>query len=313
MIFWKTLEAVGIFLGLGVVGFFLLARRAIAKEALSTLSFLSLDVAVPALVFYDMMEQFSLEKYPNWWVYPLVWLGAFGFLWVLSWVFSFMFASSYRKEVFVSLLYPNAIFIPLILLPSLFPGKPEITVDLFLFTMLFSFFLFQGFGFFYRAQRPMSWNGKKLFPPLVVMLVISLCIHYAGLRMYVPAFLVDVAKRIGVLSIPLLLFVIGGNVYLDRYTTSFLPLRAKVGFVLVKNGVFPLLHLWLLGFVPLSPLFRFFIFLQSALPPVTALPVLVERAGGNRLAVQSFFLWSVGALVVTLPPLLWLYEKVYGV
>lgn len=313
MIFWKTLEAVGIFLGLGVVGFVLLARKAIAKEALSTLSFLSLDVAVPALVFYDMMVQFSLEKYPFWWLYPLVWMGAFGLLWFLSWLFSFFFSITYRKEVFVSLLYPNAIFIPLILLPSIFPEKPGITVDLFLFTVLFSFFLFQGFGFFYGGKKQKSFSLQKLFPPLVVMLVGSLALHYAGLRPLVPGFVIDVVRRIGVLSIPLLLFVIGGNIYLDRHETSTLPLKAKIGFVLVKNMVFPLVHLGIVGLLPLPPLFRFLVFLQSALPPVTALPVLVEREGGNRMVVQSLFLWSVVGLVVTLPVALWVYEMVYGV
>lgn len=313
MIFWKTLEAVGIFLGLGLVGFILLARKAIAREALSTLSFLSLDLAVPALVFYDMMVHFSLEKYPFWWLYPLVWIGAFAFLWFLSWLFSFFFSRVYRKEVFVSLLYPNAIFIPLILLPSLFPEEPGIIVDLFLFTVLFSFFLFQGFGFFYGAKKEKNLNFRKLFPPLVFMLVGSLAIHYAGLRPFVPDFVIDVAKRIGMLSIPLLLFVIGGNIYLDRYEVSILPLKAKIGFVLVKNLVFPLVHLCVVAFLPLPSLFRFFVFLQSALPPVTALPVLVEREGGNRMVVQSLFLWSVVGLVVTLPVALWVYERLYGV
>ncbi|MFN3660832.1 MAG: hypothetical protein ACK4TN_06300, partial [Brevinematales bacterium] len=71
--------------------------------------------------------------------------------------------------------------------------------------------------------------------------------------------------------------------------------------------------LFVVALVPLPPLFRFFVFLQSALPPVTALPVLVEREGGNRMVVQSLFLWSVVGLVVTLPVALWVYERLYGV
>jgi len=312
MVFLKTLEAVGIFLGLGVVGFFLLARKAIPKEALSTLSFLSLDLAIPAAVFYDMMTRFSLQRYPMWWIYPLVWVGSFGVLWLLAKGGSWLFAREYRREVFVSLLYPNALFIPLILLPSLFPDYPGITVDLFLFTLLFSFFLFQGFGWFYGSKRRLSWNVKRLFPPLVVVMLGTLAIFYLGWETLVPSFLVDVSRRVGVLSIPLLLFVIGGNVYLDRHGAAGIPLRAKIGFVVIKNVVFPLMHLVLLGWVPLPPLFRVLIFIQSALPPVTALPVLVEREGGHRTVVQSLFVWSVLALVVTLPLCLWVYDVVYG-
>ncbi|URA10056.1 AEC family transporter [Thermospira aquatica] len=312
MIFWKTLEAVGVFVGLGVVGFFLLARKTIAREALSTLSFLSLDLAVPALVFYDMMNQFSPGRYPLWWVYPLVWVGSFVFLMFLGRIASLFFPSEYRREVFVSLVYPNAIFIPLILLPVLFPENSGITVELFLFTMLFSFFLFPLFGVVYGAKPSQSPTKRRFLPPLVVILVGSLLIHYAGLRSWVPEFLVDLARRIGALSIPLLLFVIGGNVYLDREKGLVLPVGILLRFVLIKNVLFPLVHLGFVSVLPIPPMLKFLVFLQSALPPVTALPVLVERYGGKREVVQAFFLWSVIGMIASLPVALWLYDSIGG-
>ena len=312
MIFWKTLEAVAVFIALGLVGFMLLARKAIAKEALSTLSFLSLDLAVPALVFHDMMVLFNPVAMPYWWVSPLVWLGSFVVLVILARVSVLFFPAESRKEVFVSLVYPNAIFIPLILLPALFPERNEITVELFLFTMLFSFFLFQGFGLFYGSRRKIIFQWKKLFPPLVVILIVSLVIQYAGLQPWVPGIAIDVARRLGALSVPLLLFVLGGNVYIDREVSHKQSFSVVLAFVVVKNILFPLVHLFLVFWLPVSATLKFLVFLQSALPPVTALPVLVEREGGNRSLVQALFLWSVVALVVTLPVWVWVYESIYG-
>jgi len=240
----KTVEAIGIFLGLGFIGFFLLAKKGIAKEALATLSFLSLDLAIPAMVFHDVMVLFSPTKYPKWWIYPLVWLLSFIFLYFLSLLFSFLFSKSYRKEAFVSLLYPNAIFIPLILLPSLFPERPEITVDLFLFTMLYPFFLFQVFPFFYGSKKGFSLRRKRMFPTIVVVLLVSIFIHYLGLRPFVPRFLINIARRVGVISVPLLLFVIGGDIYLDRSQNSHIPVKDKILFVFIKNLAFPVITLF---------------------------------------------------------------------
>ena len=57
--FFSTLEAVATLLVIGVLGFWLVARRVVARDALGTLYPLALNVAMPALVFANIVRNFD--------------------------------------------------------------------------------------------------------------------------------------------------------------------------------------------------------------------------------------------------------------
>ena len=238
-LFFKTFEAVLIFIGLGVVGFWLIAKRSIPKEALTTLSFLAIEISVPALVLFDMLTKFEPLGMSYWWHFPLFWWASFLFLWLISKLFSFLFPKEFREEAKVSLLYPNAIFIPLILLPSIFPEVEDIEVKLFLFTMFFPFVLFNIFGFFYKNSKgKFNFSLSKTFHPIVSFTIFAIIIKYLNWSNFIPSFFIDIIKRLGVLAIPLLVFVIGGNFYLERKAILGFPKKYIALFVLIKNIFF---------------------------------------------------------------------------
>jgi hypothetical protein len=47
--------------------------------------------------------------------------------------------------------------------------------------------------------------------------------------------------------------------------------------------------------------------MQSAVPPVTAVPLLVERAGGNHTIVNQFILVSFLCSLITIPAIISLF------
>ena len=74
-IFFSILESVGVLLGLGALGFYIIGKRIMPGNVLGFLSPLALDIALPCLIFVSIIQNFSLEKFPDWWKAPLWWIG----------------------------------------------------------------------------------------------------------------------------------------------------------------------------------------------------------------------------------------------
>ena len=73
-VFIVVLESVLILLGIGFIGFWITQRKILPESALSFLSRLAIDIALPSVVFASIMVNFSPQDYPNWWQLPLWWV-----------------------------------------------------------------------------------------------------------------------------------------------------------------------------------------------------------------------------------------------
>ena len=121
-LFLTTFESVAILLGIGIIGFYIIKREILPSMVLQSLSPLALEIALPSLIFVNIINGFSPQEYPNWWHLPLWWM----FFVIVAGVFTvcFMFLSkkSNRREFALSLFYQNVIFFPLAILTGI--AKP---------------------------------------------------------------------------------------------------------------------------------------------------------------------------------------------
>ena len=81
--------------------------------------------------------------------------------------------------------------------------------------------------------------------------------------------------------------------------------------MLAKNFLFPLAALAALVIIRPEYNIALLIILQSAVPPVTAVPILTERAGGNRQIVNQFMLASFLVSLVSIPLIIGLFGKFF--
>ncbi|MFW5989597.1 MAG: AEC family transporter, partial [Desulfosudaceae bacterium] len=86
-LFISTFESVAALLGIGFLGFFVISRKILPDKALGFLSPLALDIALPSLVFVNILVHFQPAESTGWWTLPLWWLGFTLFLAVLTGVF----------------------------------------------------------------------------------------------------------------------------------------------------------------------------------------------------------------------------------
>jgi hypothetical protein len=132
-------------------------------------------------------------------------------------------------------------------------------------------------------------------------------LRLTGADAVIPAFVVSALKMVGEMALPLLLLILGGNMYVDfKAKGKFRPLEAGK-FVLVKNLIFPLCALGLLFVIRPPYHVALLATLQAAVPPVTAVPILTDRAGGDRDIVNQFMFTSFAVSLVSIPLVMWLF------
>ncbi|HAR36192.1 MAG TPA: hypothetical protein DCR87_04675 [Acidobacteria bacterium] len=305
-IFVRSFEVIAAQLGIALVGFFVFRAKIQDKESvLRFLSTLGIDLALPFLSFSVILKNFNPRAFPDWHIYPLWWLGLTAGLGLLSFLFTLL--SRNGKEFFLSLFFQNGIFFPVALMSGLFGSDSAEVAVLFIFMMFYPSFFFVAIPAVLGMKQKARW--QRLISPVFIATVLAIVIKLAGLEGYLPGFLKGTFQAIGSLSTPIIFLILGGNIYLDLAGTKKFYAGKALWFVLIKNIIFPALGLLAIKLFRIPHPLSFIIILQCAVPPLTAVPVLVGRAGGNRAFVNQLFVASALVSMVSLPLFLYFFRK----
>jgi malate permease and related proteins len=314
-VFLVTFQAVAALLGIGVLGFWIIGRRHIPENALGLLTSIAIDVALPCLILSNILIQFAPQTFPDWWHLPLWWLGFSVVAVLLSLLTSFLVNRSYRSEFAIGVFFQNGIFFPLIILTGLFSNPANYLVQLFLFIFLQASIVFATYAMFFKRPDTNAeplFNWRRILNPVMVMTVFGLALGLSGIRAYVPGFLIMILTMVGAMATPLFMLILGGNVYNDfRHRTeggNRIFTAEVIKFALVKNLLFPLVFLGLLIWLHPDYTLALIIILQAAVPPITAIPILSERAGGNRAIASQFVVASFVFSIISIPVVIYLFS-----
>ena len=310
--FFATLQSVTILLGIGVLGFVLISRKVLPENVLSSLSRLALEIALPCLIFAKIMRRFSPTDFPGWWLVPLCYVGFVLVSTLLAFILTPVVAhKGQRREVGAALVYQNAVFVPLVIITEIHGYDSPLLLKLFFFTLLFSPFFFGTAHFFFN---PLTWSGiqwRKIVNPVVIATLLGLGFRLTGTHVYVPEAAVSIAELVGAMSAPLLLIILGGTIYLDLRADGAFEWFVVAKFVLAKNIVFPAAALGILLLWRPDASLAYLIMLQSAVPPITSLPILVDRNGGDRKIVNHLLVGSFLAAIITIPLAMAVYAAAF--
>ncbi|MBN2283368.1 MAG: AEC family transporter [Deltaproteobacteria bacterium] len=306
-----TFESVAVLLGIGILGFSIVVRRILPEDALGVLTTVAIDIALPCLIFANIILNFQPAGMPGWYFLPLWWVGFTLLAGILSGLCSLFSRPETRSEFAATLFYQNAIFFPLAVLTGMFGNSSTQVVSLFLFTMFSPSFFFSTYQFFFGgAGRAVDW--KKVFNIILIVTVAATALSVAGAQGVIPGFLVRSFLMVGAMAIPLLMIILGGNIYVDYRNKGSLYPGEVVKFVIMKNFLFPLVMLGVLLIVRPAHDVALILLLESAVPPITAMPIVVERAGGNRNIVNQFMFASFITALVSIPVMVLLFEYFFA-
>ena len=305
-----TFQSVILLLGIGVFGFLIVQRKIVAENALGALSNLALDLALPCLVFVNIVSSFSPKEIPDWWVLPLWWVVFTCLAALLTGLFMFVSKKTNRREFAMSLFLHNGLFFPLAILTGMFGASSPYIVSLFLFMIFYPAFLFNIYPFFFgKNEKKINW--RRIFNIVFISTILALVIRFADIQTYVPSIVLTILTMLGAMTVPLLMLVIGGSLSLDFQRKGKIYSGEIAKFVLIKNLLFPLIFLGVLLIIRPSYQIALLLILQSAVPPVTALPIFTKRVGGNESIVNQFLLASFIGSLVSIPLIISLFTMFF--
>lgn len=305
--FYSTLEAVTTLFAIGIIGFSLISKRVLPETALAALSPLLLEVSLPALSFVKILTKFNLSQIDKVLIYPLAWIVFTLSIFIFTHLFKFFSKAQFRGEFAMTLFFQNAVFVPLILISRIYGKDSEHLVNLFLFTLLYAPFFFNfNHIFFDKKGAPVNW--QKVFHPIVLGTILAIILVISGTASYVPNFLVSAFSMVGTMAIPVLMIMVGGNIYLDFKNSKKFNYIEVVKFVIVKNFIFPALSIFILFFIKLDYELSLIIFLQAAVPPLMAVPIFAMRMNKNVAITNQYILGSLAFSIISIPVMFWIFN-----
>jgi malate permease and related proteins len=311
-IFTIVLQSVLALIGIGVLGFWILRRGIIPEHVIVFLSRLAIDIALPSIVFAGILINFDPRKIPDWWQLPLWWIAFEAVAFALMFVTMFVAKKSTRSEFALSLFFQNGLFFPLIVISGLFGAGSPYVVQLFIFILLHPVLFFGTASLFFSAGKGRQrLNMARIINPVLVSTVLAVAIRLLGLEIYLPRFLITMLTMLGGMTLPLLMIILGGSLYIDFQKKGPIYLGELLKFVAVKNFLFPLVLIGLLIVVRPSYNIALILLLQAAVPPITGTAVYVERAGGNASIANQFILASFAVSVISIPLVFILFSRFF--
>lgn len=314
-IFWNVFESISILLGIGIIGFTIISRKIVPIKILEVISPLILEIALPCLIFTNIIERFSPNNIELWWTLPIWWIGFAVITLLITLVSIWLIKTKYKSEFAISLFYPNFIFIPLLIIQNLFGDNSNILVELFLFTLIAPAFLFNTYHLFFKSKRTKikKFNWSKLLNPILIATTLAVIIKLTATNNYIPDAFIRITKILGSTALPLIMIVIGGNVYVDFKRKGEIHIKLILLFVALKNFILPLLILGLMIIVKPRFSVAFLFVLISAVPPITSIPILTDRAGGKSSIANQLLIASYITSIISIPLILLLFNNFYEI
>lgn len=301
-----TFESVAVLLGLGLLGFWVISKKILPSNALSFLSPLALDIALPSLVFANIIMNFRPAEFSGWWMLPLWWGGFTILTGIMTGLFTYISRKSIRCEFAISLFFQNGLFFPLAIITGMFGATSKYLVDLFFFMLFYPSLFFSTYHLFFREHlQKLDWT--KILNRVLIATLLATVLRLIGIHGYVPGFVVSGLKMIGDMTLPILMIILGGNIYVDFKNKGELFVVEIIKFLFIKNIIFPLVTLLLLLLIRPPYHVALMMILQSSVPPLTAVPIVVERAGRNRSIVNQFMFTSFVFSLITIPVMMYLF------
>lgn len=309
-IFLIVLQSVLVLLGIGLIGFWIARRGIIPENVLGLLTRLAIDIALPCLVFSSILVNFSPAEYPGWWQLPIWWFLFAAISLILTLITMFVSNKATRGEFAINLFYQNGLFFPLIVISGIFGVDAPYLPQLYIFIMLHPIMFFSTYQlFFKKSSGQPQWN--RIINPILIATILAVTVQLFGGRDYLPDFIHSIIQILGAMALPLIMIILGGSLYLDFKQKGKFYYKEIIKFLIVKNIVFPLAFLAVLIFIRPAYGIALLFILESAVPPVSATPILTERAGGTKSISNQFVFSSFIFSIVSIPAIFHLFSQFF--
>jgi hypothetical protein len=293
---------------LAALGYILVKKNILSHEGLDALSRLLIQVIFPALILTQMLQNFSFNLYPDWWIFPLISLAITAAGLIVGWALLKSLKAKTHKLQFLSLIaFQNSGYLPLAMAAAIFSGRQADNIFIFIFLFLLGFDLVAwSLGIHLLTyEKQVKFRLRSIFSPPVVANLASLTLVSLGLNKLIPAGIFKPLQMVGNCTLPLAMLVVGGNVALAQLKN--IDKKTVFIFLLGKLIILPALGLVLVLWLALPHLLGFLIVMQLAMPSATSLSVIIRHYKKEDALISQGVFFSHIFSLFTIPLFLSLY------
>ncbi len=293
---------------LGGLGYIFVKKNILSHAGLDALSRLVIQVIFPALIFTQLISNFSFSLYPDWWIFPLISLIITAAGLIAGWLLLKLLRLKTHKLQFLSLVgFQNSGYLPLAIVASVFSGQQagDMFVYIILFLLGFDLIAWSCGIYMLTYEKQAKFRLGSIFSPPVVANLATLILISLGLNKFIPEALFKPIEMIGDCTLPLAMFVVGGNIALvqlkniDKKSVFFILLGKLI--ILPAAGIVIVLKLGL------PELLGFLIIMQLAMPSATSLSVIIRHYKKEDALISQGVFFSHILSLLTIPLFLSLY------
>ncbi len=275
--------------------------RILTPPIIEKMSHMLIDIFMPMLIFYSIYTRFDLSQIQQLWIAPLT-----GFLMMVFGAgLSYPLAKLLRTKDHNNIVtfrhfcaINNYLFLPLVVLQNLWGDQYRPT----LFLMNIGFTVaFWTIGVGLLAGNDMKRAVKNIFGINQIAVVVALI--FALLKIPVPLFVATTFQKLGDASIPLMLVMIGGNIYLTAHKI-FRDVPDALIMSAVRLLIIPVLTILLLKFVPLPYDVYVVAFVVSLMPVSVSSALITTKYGGSTEFAGQAIIFTTVLSLITIPLLM---------
>jgi predicted permease len=293
---------------LGAIGYFLVKKNIISQEGLGALSRTVIEVTLPLMIFCQLLQNFTFRLYSYWWVFPLISIAINLAGFIAGLLFCGAFRGQEQKLQFLSLTtFQNSGYLPLALVAALLSGDKLNVMFIYLFLLLagFNLVMFSVGVHMLVFHKNREFELGSLFSPPVIATIVTLVLIYFNWQGFVPQVVFKPLEMVGNCTLPLAMFVVGGNLAQIRLVK--INKKMVTLMTLAKLIILPAAGLWVVVVLKLPELIGLLIIMQLAMPPATLLSVITSHYKKEDIFISQGILFGHLISIITIPLFLSIY------
>lgn len=292
-------------------GFLLYRKKVISDAGLAVLTKFVINVAVPCLIFTNIINHFDPGRMPSLWIFLFLSFSLFALGATLGIIFSLSRPEIERREFISLLAFQNSGYLPMNIALFLLPSTLQAKFLTYIFLYIFGFnILMWSVGSFliFRTKKDAFRINSILTPPVTAVLIAIISV-YGGYNRLIPSAVVFSAEIIGQTAFILSLIVLGCWLAKTNAQKHITPLFAgKI--LILKLVVVPLFVFAVVFYIKAYSLLGLLILLEASMPSAASLPIVASLHNSRSEYIAGGVFLTHCVSIITIPFWIWLFIKV---
>ena len=307
-IFFKTLSsnAIALFqvLLIAFAGALLVRTKVFKPNDIKGLTLIVINVLLPSMIFSKIVSSLDPQKFPLWWVLPLVGIGLIIVVGILSAMLFFIRDLSSKRSILPIASMQNAGYLALPLGQAIYPQHFDLyALYTFLIIMGLNPILWSVGKFLSTGGHNLELSWKQFITPPFLANVLGIIFVLTGLSHYLPKTVFNAIELTGTATVPIANFILGavlGGISL-RVWPSFGDTIRVLGVKFVVIPLVTLVAMLALHVREINELMSDVILIQAVSPPAIAILIQIKNYGGDAQKSGSLMLISYAACIIAIP------------